>query len=140
MIEINYAAMQPILNKIKETAINVTNIALSKHFYHDILGLEIIIEDADRLIFFRVGTDLLLCFNTDKTQNQLSPPPHAARGIQHFAFECSAEDYERWKKIILENNIEIEDEITWETGKKSFYFRDPDGHSVEIIEPMMWGF
>ncbi|MFN8295171.1 MAG: VOC family protein [Chitinophagales bacterium] len=132
--------MKPTLQKIKETAINITNIERTKHFYHHILGLEIIAEDKERFIFFRVGTDLLLCFDTDKTQNQLSPPPHAARGIQHFAFECSAEDYERWKKLIVENNIEIEDEITWETGKKSFYFRDPDGHCLEIIEPLMWGF
>lgn len=131
--------MKPSLQKIKETAINVSDINRTKHFYHHILGLEIIAED-DRLIFFRVGTDLLLCFDTDKTQNQSSPPPHAARGIQHFAFECSMEDYEQWKNVIKQNNIEMEDEITWKTGKKSFYFRDPDGHCVEIIEPMMWGF
>ena len=131
--------MKPILNKIKETAINVTDIVRTENFYHHILGLDVITKDK-RLIFFRVGTDLLLCFDTDKKQNQNSPPKHAARGFQHFAFECSAEDYERWKKVILENDIEIEEEITWNSGKKSFYFRDPDGHSVEIIEPMMWGF
>ena len=131
--------MKPILNKIKETAINVTDIERTKNFYHHLLGLEVITMN-ESLIFFRVGTDLLLCFDTDKTQNQTSPPKHAARGIQHFAFECSAEDYERWKKVIKENDIEIEEEITWKSGKKSFYFRDPDGHSVEIIEPLMWGF
>lgn len=131
--------MKPKLKKIKETAINIIDIERTKKFYHHILGLEIIIQD-DKMIFFRVGTDLLLCFDTDKTQNQISPPPHAARGIQHFAFECSAEDYERWKKVIKENEIEIEEEIIWQTGKKSFYFRDPDGHCLEIIEPMMWDF
>lgn len=131
--------MKPTLNKIKETAINVTNIKRTEYFYHYILGLEVITKD-DRLIFFRVGTDLLLCFDTDKTKNQTSPPSHEARGIQHFAFECSAEDYEPWKKVIKENDIEIEEEIIWETGKKSFYFRDPDGHCVEIIEPLMWNF
>ena len=131
--------MKPILTKIKETAINVTNIDKTERFYHDILGLEVITKD-ERLIFFRVGTDLLLCFDTDKTKDQTSPPAHAARGIQHFAFECSAEDYERWKQVIIDNDIAIEDEITWKTGKKSFYFRDPAGHAVEIIEPMMWDF
>lgn len=131
--------MRPTLNKIKETVINVTNIENTSRFYHDILGLEIIAKD-DRLVFFRVGTDLLLCFNTDKTKDQTSPPAHEARGTQHFAFECSASDYEKWKAIIKENNIPIEEEIIWKTGKKSFYFRDPDGHCLEIIEPMMWGF
>lgn len=131
--------MKPTLNKIKETSINIVDIKRTENFYHHILGLEVITK-VDRLIFFRVGSDLLLCFDTDKTQHQTSPPAHAARGIQHFAFECSAVDYEVWKKLILENNIEIEEEITWKSGKKSFYFRDPDGHCVEIIEAMMWGF
>ncbi|MFN8283849.1 MAG: VOC family protein [Chitinophagales bacterium] len=129
----------PNLLKIKETAINITDIERTVQFYHEILGLEIITKD-DRLVFFRVGTDLLLCFDTDKTKDQTSPPPHAARGIQHFAFECSTVDYPKWKEKLTENNIEIEQEITWQTGKQSFYFRDPDGHCVEIIEPMMWNF
>ncbi len=131
--------MKPVLSKIKETCINVVDMDRTEQFYHGILGLEVIAKD-DRLIFFRVGTDLLLCFDTDKTKDQVSPPWHEARGFQHFAFECSTEDYERWKTVIRENNIAIEDEITWKTGKRSFYFRDPDGHCVEIIEPMMWGF
>ncbi|MCC6584748.1 MAG: VOC family protein [Chitinophagales bacterium] len=138
-MEVNALSVKPTLNKIKETAINVKDIERTKHFYHHILGLEII-SQTDKFIFFRVGPDLLLCFDTDKTKDQISPPPHAARGIQHFAFECSEKDYERWKNVISENNIEIEDEITWESGKKSFYFRDPDGHCLEIIEPLMWGF
>lgn len=131
--------MKPVLSKIKETAINITDIQKTEDFYHGILGLEIIVKD-ENLIFFRAGSDLLLCFITDKTKDQKTPPPHAARGVQHFAFECSEDDYERWKKFIPENNIEMETEITWKSGKRSFYFRDPDGHSVEIIEPMMWGF
>ncbi len=131
--------MRPTLNKIKETAINVTDVPRTVDFYHGILGLELI-SQTDKFAFFRAGTDLLLCFDTDKTQDQTTPPPHAARGVQHFAFECSAEDYVRWKELIIQNNIAIEEEITWETGKKSFYFRDPDGHCLEIIEPLMWGF
>jgi catechol-2,3-dioxygenase len=131
--------MRPVLTKIKETCINIKDIERTENFYHHILGLEIIAKE-DYLIFFRVGTDLLLCFDTDKTEHQVSPPPHAARGIQHFAFECSTEDYERWKTLIKENNIALEAEITWKSGKRSFYFRDPDGHCLEIIEPMMWGF
>ncbi|MCB0507056.1 MAG: VOC family protein [Chitinophagales bacterium] len=127
------------LEKIKETSINITDMAKTKNFYHQLLGFDIIMEN-ERLIFFKVGTDLLLCFDTEKTKNQISPPPHAAMGIQHFAFECKANEYEDWKLYLIKNNIDIEDEITWKSGKKSFYFRDPDGHSVEIIEPMMWGF
>ena len=94
--------MRPTLTKIKETAINVIDIERTEKFYHHILGLKVITKD-DRLIFFRIGTDLLLCFNTEMTKNQTSPPSHAANGIQHFAFECSAEDYERWKKVILKS-------------------------------------
>ena len=131
--------MKPVLNKIKETAINIINVGRTEDFYHGIFGLEIISKD-DNMIFFRVGTDLLLCFITENTKEQTTPPPHAASGKQHFAFECNRNDYQKWKDVLKEKNIVMEMEITWKTGKRSFYFRDPDGHCVEIIEPMMWGF
>lgn len=131
--------MPPKLSGIKETVINVKDFGRTEDFYHRILGLEVI-NKSDYFIFFRVGADLLLCFDTDKTSGQKSPPSHAAKGIQHFAFECPDADYEAWKEYIRSNGIDIEDEITWPSGKRSFYFRDPDGHCLEIIEPMMWGF
>ncbi len=35
-------------------------------------------------------------------------------------------------------NIEIEHEQHWYDDYYSFYFRDPDGHSLEIVPEGMW--
>jgi catechol 2,3-dioxygenase-like lactoylglutathione lyase family enzyme len=34
--------------------------------------------------------------------------------------------------------IAIESRITWARGGTSLYFRDPDGHSLEVATPGLW--
>ncbi|MEZ5023601.1 MAG: VOC family protein [Chitinophagales bacterium] len=126
------------LQKIKETCLYVEDLQATKAFYHDILGLPIISVNEDRHVFFRVGEDVLLCFLPEVTMKETSLPHHFGYGQQHFAFECLAEDYEKWKEKLEESGIDIEHEATWENGLKSIYFRDPDFHSVEIVVPGIW--
>jgi hypothetical protein len=43
------------------------------------------------------------------------------------------------KSEIQRKGIEIIDEITWKSGKKSFYFLDPEGNVLEILpEKGIW--
>ena len=32
----------------------------------------------------------------------------------------------------------IESEVNWDRGGTSIYFRDPEGHSVELATPGVW--
>lgn len=125
---------------IKETAIYVADLAQSKQFYHDLLGLPIIVHVKDQHIFFRAGESVLLCFNPAHSKIKTSVPPHFGEGNLHFALECLDGDYEKWKTVLTKNGIEIEQEVVWKAGRKSFYFRDPDQHSVEIVQSGIWGF
>ncbi|MEX2589104.1 MAG: VOC family protein [Chitinophagales bacterium] len=128
-------------NKIKETAIYVKDLAKTKNFYHHKLGLPIKSEVAGRHIFFTAGSSILLCFLEGSTDNNDGPiPPHWGKGELHFAFESSYADYDKWKKKIQELGIEIEKEMEWRRGLKSFYFRDPDGHSLEIVMDGIWDY
>jgi len=34
--------------------------------------------------------------------------------------------------------IPIEDRKTWDRGGQSIYFRDPDGHLLELATPGVW--
>ena len=36
------------------------------------------------------------------------------------------------------NNIAIEGRTTWKRGGESIYFRDPDGHLLELATPGLW--
>ncbi|MFN0129142.1 MAG: hypothetical protein ACKV19_20930 [Verrucomicrobiales bacterium] len=35
-------------------------------------------------------------------------------------------------------NIPVESRIRWPGGATSLYFRDPDGHAVELATPGLW--
>jgi catechol 2,3-dioxygenase-like lactoylglutathione lyase family enzyme len=124
--------------QIKETSIYVTNLHSSENFYSGLLGLEIIAHVENRHIFFRAGTSVLLCFISESTKNETTLPYHYASGKIHFAFEVAKEDYEKSKTEITSKGINIEHEHEWKEGVRSFYFRDPDGHLLEIVPSGMW--
>lgn len=130
--------MKPTVTKIKEACLYVGNLNRTKGFYQNKLGLEVIGFVEDRHIFFRAGESVLLCFISDTTKNDTKLPPHYGSGNLHFAFETTIKQYELWKEKIRSGGIVIEQEVEWGRGLKSFYFRDPDNHLVEIVMPGIW--
>ena len=124
--------------QIKETCLYVSNLEATKQFYFKKLGLELISYVKDNHVFFRVGTSVLLCFLPEVTKKKTHLPPHYGSGQLHLAFEVEAEDYNTWKSKIKSLNIPVEHEETWRNGLKSFYFRDPDDHLLEIVQKGMW--
>jgi catechol 2,3-dioxygenase-like lactoylglutathione lyase family enzyme len=125
--------------KIKETCLYVHDLERAKKFYHESLGLQVISHVAGKHLFLRVGESVLLLFNPDDSKTKSSPPPHFGGGKQHFAFEMKGNAYESWKAEIAGKGIVIIDEITWPSGKKSFYFNDPEGNVLEILpETGIW--
>ena len=124
--------------RIKETCIYIQDIESSKAFYSDKLGLEVISIVSGRHIFFRAGQSVLLCFIAEQTEKEKELPPHGARGCIHFAFEVTKQDYDATLNAIQSASIHILHHHTWKGGLRSFYFHDPDGNLVEIIEEGMW--
>lgn len=118
---------------IKETCIYSPDLEVIKHFYADMLGLPIINYVEGKHIFFRVGKSVLLCFNPNDSALKKSPPPHYASGKIHFAFEVRDQEYQHVRSQCRQRGIKITDEITWPSGKKSFYFEDPIGNVLEIV-------
>jgi catechol 2,3-dioxygenase-like lactoylglutathione lyase family enzyme len=119
--------------KIKETCLYVHDLERAKVFYHERLGLPVIHYLRGKHLFLRAGQSVLLIFNPEDSKQKTSPPAHFGGGRQHFAFEIKGSDYEESKRQIEGKGIEIIDEITWKSGKKSFYFNDPEGNVLEIL-------
>ena len=126
------------ISRIKETCIYVTNLHRTKEFYSNRLGLAVLSFVEGRHVFFRAGESVLLCFIAEKTLEEKELPPHGARGSIHFAFEVKKEEYDATFLKIKTMNINVLQEQTWKTELRSFYFHDPDGHLVEIIEEGIW--
>jgi len=124
--------------QIKETCIYSRDLNAAREFYHDLLGLPIIGEQAGRHIFLRAGSSVLLCFNPDDSRMKQSPPAHFSEGKYHFALEVNAEEYEEHKTEIQQRGITIIDTVVWKNGQESFYFNDPIGNVVEIVPEGIW--
>lgn len=119
--------------KIKETCLYIKDLRKAKTFYHEMLGLPIIHYVDDKHIFFRAGASVLLCFNPDDSKSKSSPPGHYGGGKQHFAFEVKEEEYQTTMKNLETKGIRITEEVTWPSGKKSFYFEDLTGNVLEVV-------
>jgi len=125
-------------NQIKETCLYVQDLDRTEKFYSEILDLEVISRSKGRHIFFRAGTSVLLCFIAEATKQENNLPGHFGEGNMHIAFELPKEKYDDTKAELKSAGIEIEHEQQWNDEYRSFYFRDPDGHSIEIVPAGMW--
>ena len=129
--------------KIIETCIYCSDLRVLKDFYVNRLGLDLVSEKEGRHVFLKAGKSMLLIFNPENTRvskNSIFPshgaitPPSSI----HFALEIEQVDYEAARKVLIQNKIFIEIEMSWGSGGKSIYFRDPVGNLVEIITKGQW--
>ena len=58
--------------------------------------------------------------------------PPFSDGRLHVAFGVSPADLDGWERRVRDAGIEIESLIDWPEGGRSLYFRDPDGHAIEL--------
>jgi catechol 2,3-dioxygenase-like lactoylglutathione lyase family enzyme len=126
------------INQVKEICLYVSDLNISKKFYQDLFGFELINQVENRFVFLRVGKQVLLLFNPKESENQKNLPPHFAYGKQHIAFEAEVTDYSRWRDKVIKSGLEILQEQEWKNHFHSFYFQDPDGHVLEILPPGVW--
>jgi len=125
------------LEGIKETVLYANDLLKIREFYHHFLGLNIYSEKEDAFIFFKLSRQMLLFFQIDYSRSQDNLPAHFAEGVQHLAFWVPQEDYPRWKDKFeaLEMVEHVQD---WPDGLESFYFRDPENNSLEIVPENLW--
>jgi catechol 2,3-dioxygenase-like lactoylglutathione lyase family enzyme len=108
----------------------VTDLARSRKFYEDVLGLQVI-GQSPRMVFLRTGDDfLILAKEKDviKYDTAKSTPVHHAFRVRPEDFESSIED-------LRKNGVEvfnIEDRNTGVFWGPQAYFLDPDGNKLEI--------
>lgn len=129
--------MPPRLDGVLETALYVDDLERSAQFYQSLFGFPII-ASSERLIALSVeGRQVLLLFKKGVSAN-LPVTPHDGAGQQHLAFAIAASELEAWETWLRERNIPIEEDRTWDRGGRSLYFRDPDGHLLEVATPGVW--
>lgn len=131
---------RPTVNGILETSIYVESPTRSVDFYRRVFGFELIvpdqkdgITDETRLVPMRAGDrSVLLVFKKGATEDT------DATGSIHVAFGISRSDLPAWEAWLGAQGIAIESRKTWQYGGEALYFRDPDGHLLEVVTPGVW--
>jgi catechol 2,3-dioxygenase-like lactoylglutathione lyase family enzyme len=59
-------------------------------------------------------------------------------GPLHIAFAITAEALPEWEQRLGRSGVPIEGRTDWPRGGRSIYFRDPDGHLLELATPGLW--
>jgi catechol 2,3-dioxygenase-like lactoylglutathione lyase family enzyme len=54
------------------------------------------------------------------------------------AFAIGKDELARWEAHLASREVTIEGRNDWERGGHSIYFRDPDGHLLELATPGLW--
>jgi len=129
----------PQVNGILETALYVQSAARSAEFYRRVFGFETIdfvgerLDDSTRLCALRAGDrSVLLLFKRGATSDT------DASGSIHVAFAIARSDLQAWEQWLAVQGIPIELRKTWKYGGQALFFRDPDGHLLEVVTPGVW--
>lgn len=133
----------PRVSGVLETGLYVSDVARSRAFYTGLFGFPVLTEDARLCALDVAGRDVLLLFLKGGTTGAVeipggSIPGHDGDGRLHFAFAIPAAELEPWIARLNARGIEIESRVDWPRGGHSLYFRDPDGHLVELATPGVW--
>ncbi len=133
----------PPLAGVLETCLYVEDMARARAFYEGVLGLETMFVD-ERLTAYAVGErSALLVFHRGSTTETVhlpggTIPPHDGAGPLHCALAIEAEALPAWEARLAAHGVPIEGRTEWKRGSISIYFRDPDGHLLELATPKLW--
>mgnify|MGYP001791327388 CR=1 FL=1 len=118
-------------------AIICSDYEVSKHFYTEVLGFtiqqEIYREERKsyKLDLALNSEYLIELFSFPDPPNRPSFPE--ATGLRHIAF--AVKDIENWKLYLESKNIIVQDiRVDEFTGKRFFFFNDPDNLPIELYE------
>ena len=133
----------PKLNAVLETALYVDDLARASEFYEGSLGLPLLLANQRMCAFDVGGPSVLLIFlrggsSEDMTTPGGTIPGHDGQGPLHIAFAVAADELAAWEKRLEKRGISIVSRVTWPRGGTSVYFRDPDGHVLELATPGLW--
>lgn len=117
-------------------AIIVSDRQKALSFYGEILGFSLIHEEfrtqrnSYKMDFEREGMRLEIFTFPDAP---IRPSYPEAQGLRHLAF--GVEDLDQWHDVLKKKNVSVEDiREDHQTGKRFFFFADPDDLPIEIME------
>ena len=128
---------------IAETALYVEDMERAAQFYTRLFNVSALRRD-ERLCALRINAQqVLLLFLRGGSLESVKLeggviPAHDGGGPLHVCFGIGTNEVGAWEQRLQELGIAIESRMRWQPGGTSLYFRDPDGHAVELATPRVW--
>ncbi len=131
------------LRDLKETALYVDDLERARSFYCGVLGLRVLFSDARFCALDVNGKHVLLLFLRGASLQEAKLPggvipPHDGSGPVHIGFAVEVGEFAQWESHLSGSGVSILSQVKWPRGGRSIYFRDPDGHLLEILTPGVW--
>lgn len=135
--------MPPSIHHVLETALYCDDLEATAAFYRNVLGFAVVFEDVRAVLLDGGGQTVLLLFRRGASLQGIETsigwiPPHDGSGPTHVAFAIAAAELVDWERRLAAHGVEIESRIAWARGGHSLYFRDPEGHSLELATEGTW--
>lgn len=137
MSDAGAGASPPPLDGLLETAIYVEDPKRSARFYGELLGLETLHAGSRLWALAVAGREVLLLVRRGSSAD-LGALSHDAAGCQHLAFAIPAGALAAWEARLADQGVVIDGRVDRQGGGVGLFFRDPDGHLVELATPGTW--
>ena len=133
----------PALSAILETVLYVDDLDRAAAFYETVMGLPVLHADGRMRAYDVARRGTLLLFVRGGTLEPVETPggtipPHDGSGPLHVAFAIEMAELSEWEAHLAAHAVVVESSTDWPRGGHSIYFRDPDGHLLELATPGLW--
>ncbi|HWP34042.1 MAG TPA: VOC family protein [Thermodesulfobacteriota bacterium] len=126
------AASRVQFPRMGHVALLVADLERSERFYREIFGMRLVWKSPGEIVFLETGDDDLALI---QAAPGASRPPATATGLHHFGFrvrrreevDAAAEQVRAAGVVVYDGPRDHRD------GSRSFYVRDPDGHSIQVL-------
>ncbi len=134
----------PRVTGLLESSLYFDDLPRAVAFYRALFGFELFFQESRMAALGVPGGQVLLLFQRGAT---LEPapgphggtiPPHHGDGPLHLCFAIPWAELSTWEAHLKRHDIAVESRLLWDRGGTSLYFRDPEGHSLEVATPGVW--